>query len=86
MYMYVIKFKIFLLQVFLVFYEKNVKFKYKVVFIYFGDQNDFVYMRMNFVGQVLVLIDGKKVIIEFDVVIRYVDENVYIGKKCILMQ
>lgn len=57
-----------------------------MVFIHSGDQNDPAYMRMNPAGQVPVLTDGKKVITESDAVIRYVDENVHTGKKCILMQ
>lgn len=57
-----------------------------MVFIHSGDQNDPTYMRMNPAGQVPVLTDGKKVITESDAVIRYVDENVHTGKKCILMQ
>lgn len=76
----------FWLQALLALYEKNAKFKHKVVFIHSGDQNDPTYMRMNPAGQVPVLTDGKKVITESDAVIRYVDENVHTGKKCILMQ
>lgn len=64
-------------------YEKNAKFKHKVVFIHSGDQNDPTYMRMNPAGQVPVLTDGKKVITESDAVIRYVDENVHTGSTLI---
>lgn len=62
-------------------YEKDAKFKHKLVFIHSGEQNDPHYMRMNSAGQVPMLVDGKKIVTESDTIINYVDENVHTGKK-----
>ncbi|XP_048742102.1 ganglioside-induced differentiation-associated protein 1-like [Ostrea edulis] len=60
-------------------YEKDAKFKHKLVFIHSGEQNDPHYMRMNSAGQVPMLVDGKKIVTESDTIINYVDENVHTG-------
>ncbi|CAC5385666.1 GDAP1 [Mytilus coruscus] len=60
-------------------FEKGCPFNRKVINIHAGEQKTPEYMKMNPLGQVPLLKDGEKIVVESEKIIDYIDEEIKSG-------